>query len=52
MVGGIIMVIALVVVIPVGLFLTGGVLAALIGHLLRLEVDKKHEGSELLDLNG
>lgn len=52
MVGAVLVVIALLIVIPVGIIISGGVLAAIISHVLRVEVDKNHEGSELLDLNG
>ena len=52
MVGVILVVIALIVVIPVGVLMTGGVVAGVIGHVLRTDSDSNHEGSELLDLNG
>lgn len=45
------MVIVLVVVVPVGIILTGGLVAAIIGHRLRVDVERSHPGSELIDLN-
>lgn len=51
MVGAALVIIALLVVIPVGVFMTGGVAAGLIAHVLRTDVEKTHEGSELIDLN-
>ena len=51
MLGALIMVVVLVVVIPVGVLMTGGVVAGLVGHLLTHEAEVKHEGSELIALN-
>lgn len=51
MVGTIIFVIVLVLVIPVSVMMSGGIGAAIIGHFVRDDADKRHEGSELLDLN-
>lgn len=51
MVGAALVIIALLVVIPVGVLMTGGVAAGLIAHVLRTDVEKTHEGSELIDLN-
>ena len=45
------MVILLVVVMPVGILLSGAVAAALLGGLLKRDVDDTHRGSELLDLS-
>jgi hypothetical protein len=52
MIGPILVVIALLVVIPVGVIMSGGVLAGVIAHFLRVDVDTTHEGSELINLNG
>ena len=52
MVGAVLVIIALLVVIPVSVIMTGGIAAGLISHVLRVDVEKSHEGSELLDLNG
>ena len=49
--GAIAVVIALVIVIPIAVIMTGGILAAVIGTLLKLNGEKTHEGSELLELN-
>lgn len=52
MIGVVIIVIVLVVGIPVGILMSGGAGAGVIGFFLRKEADKNHEGSELIDLNG
>ena len=41
MLGALIMVFVLVVVIPVGVIMTGAVMAALLGHLVKEEADAK-----------
>ena len=45
------MVILLVVVVPVGILFSGAVAAALLGGLLKRDVDDTYQGSELLDLS-
>ena len=45
------MIILLVVVMPVGILLSGAVAAARLGGLLKRDVDDTHRGSELLDLS-
>jgi hypothetical protein len=52
MLGPVLVVIALILAIPVGVLMSGGVLAGVISSLLRLDVATSHEGSELLELNG
>ena len=52
MLGAAIMVILLVVVIPVGVLMSGAIGAWIIGHFLRADADARHDGSELIDLNG
>lgn len=52
MFGAILVVIALLVVIPVGVLISGGALAGIIGFFVQKDVDSAHEGSELIDLNG
>ncbi|MFN8049932.1 MAG: hypothetical protein U0Q22_00660 [Acidimicrobiales bacterium] len=52
MVGAVLVVIALLVVVPVGVLMSGGVLAGVIGFFVQKDVDEQHEGSELIDLNG
>lgn len=50
-VGAALVTIALVIVIPVSVMISGGVVAALIGTMLGREADARHQGSELIDLN-
>lgn len=52
MLGAIIAAIVIVVVIPVSVLMSGGLGAAIIGWFLRDDADNRHEGSELVDLNG
>jgi hypothetical protein len=49
--GVIAIVVALVVVLPVLVLLSGGVLSAVIGHFLGRDADARYEGSELLQLD-
>jgi hypothetical protein len=49
--GVIAIVVALVVVIPVLVLLSGGVLSAVIGFFLGRDADARYEGSELLQLD-
>jgi len=51
MFGAIVIVILLVVVIPVGVLVSGGALAGVIGWALRRNGEQTHEGSELIDSN-
>jgi hypothetical protein len=51
MAGAILIIIVLVAVIPVLVIVSGGVLAGVIGTALKINGDKTHEGSELIDLN-
>jgi hypothetical protein len=50
--GAILVIIALVVVIPVSVLISGGILSGIIGYFVQKDVDAQHEGSELIDLNG
>lgn len=52
MLGAAIIVFVLLIAIPVGLAMSGAVAAAVIGWFVREEADARHEGSELVDLNG
>ena len=52
MLGAAIMVFVLVIAIPVGVMVSGALGSVIIGWVLRTDVDDRHEGSELLDLNG
>jgi len=49
--GAVIMVLVLLVVLPVAMLIGGGVLAAILGASLDADARKRHEGSELVDLN-
>jgi hypothetical protein len=49
-IGAVVIVGVLLVLIPVLVFLTGGVVAALIGHLLTRDVEKEYEGTEYATL--
>ena len=51
MLGAIIIAIVIVIAIPVGVLVSGGVAAAVIGHFLREEGEASHPGSELIELN-
>ena len=51
MLGAVLMIILLVVVIPVGILVSGAVAASLLGGLLKRDVDAAHEGSELLEVS-
>ena len=49
--GAVIIAIVLLVVIPVGVIITGAVVATILGWSLKDNGDATHEGSELIDLN-
>ena len=51
MLGAVVMILLLVVVMPVGILMSGALAAALLGGLLKKDVDNTHAGSELLDLS-
>jgi hypothetical protein len=51
MIGPLLIVVALVVVLPVGFIIFGGVLAVILGQSLSKEGEYLNEGSELIDLN-
>ena len=51
MLGAVLMILVLVVVMPVGILVSGAVAASLLGGLLKKDVDASHEGSELLELS-
>ena len=52
MLGAAIIVFVLVIAIPVGVMMGGALASVIIGWIVRNDVDFRHEGSELLDLNG
>jgi hypothetical protein len=49
--GPVLIVIVLVVAIPVGVVVSGAAAAAVLGFLVKDEVDRNHAGSELLETN-
>ena len=49
--GAAIITIVLLVVIPVGVILTGAAVAGILGWALKDNGEATHEGSELIDLN-
>lgn len=51
MIGPAIIIVVLVVGIPVGVIMSGAVGAAVLGWLVKDDVDRTHEGSELLETN-
>ena len=51
MLGAVLMILLLVVVMPVGILMAGALAAALLGGILKKDVDTTHAGSELLDLS-
>ena len=51
MFGVIAIIVVLVVAIPVGVLMSGAIAAALLGGLVKADVDRSHEGSELLETN-
>ena len=49
--GVIAILIVLLVAIPVGVLMSGGVASALLGYVLKDEAETTHEGSELIETN-
>jgi hypothetical protein len=49
--GAVIIAFVLLVVIPVGVIITGAAVAGILGWALRDNGEATHEGSELIDLN-
>ena len=49
--GPIIIILVLVVAIPVSVMMSGAVISALLGFFISDEVNRSHEGSELLETN-
>ena len=50
MLGGLIIVVFLIAVVPPAIAMTMAAVAAGLGALLKTQVDSQHEGSELLEL--
>lgn len=51
MIGPILIAIVLLVVIPVGLLMSGAAMSAILGWFLREDAEDRYEGSELVELN-
>lgn len=51
MIGAVIIAVVLVIVIPVGVALSGAVVAGILGFFLTKEGEAANEGSELIELN-
>ena len=51
MLGAVILVVVIVFVLPSAVLISGGIASAVLGFFLKDEADRRHEGSELLDLN-
>ena len=51
MLGAVIVAAIIVVILPPLYFITGGILSAIMGWLLKHEAEEEHAGSELIDLN-
>lgn len=49
-IGPAIIVFVLIVAIPVGVLITGGVLAGILGTFLRSDADARYEGTEYVEL--
>lgn len=51
MIGPIVIVIVLLIAIPVGVSMSGGVVAGILGWALKDNGEQTHEGSELIDIS-
>jgi hypothetical protein len=51
MAGAVVIVVILLIAIPVGVIMSGAVMAAILGYFLRDDAEARHEGSELIDTN-
>jgi hypothetical protein len=51
MFGALAIIVVLVVFIPVGVLMSGAVASAILGWLVNDDVDRSHEGSELVETN-
>jgi membrane glycosyltransferase len=50
-IGAVVIVLVLLLLMPFLLFMTGAVVAAILGWALKSDAEQRHEGSELVDLN-
>ena len=51
MVGAVIIIVVLLLLMPFLLFMTGAIVAAILGWALKADAESRHEGSELIQLN-
>tara|TARA_Y100000590_G_C15499776_1_gene931109 strand:+ start:398 stop:577 length:180 start_codon:yes stop_codon:yes gene_type:complete len=51
MVGGVIIVVLLVAIVPVSIIMTGLLFSGLLGTILQKDVDTENEGTEMLELS-
>ncbi len=51
MAGSIVIIALLVVVVPVAIIMSGLVASGLLGWVIKRDVDRRHDGTELLDLS-
>lgn len=51
MIGAVLVVLACVIVIPVGVMMIGAAVSAFFGAVLKSNAEATHEGSELIDTN-
>ena len=51
MIGPILTVIAIVIVVPVSVLMSGALASAILGWFLKDDAETRYEGSELIDLN-
>lgn len=52
MTGALVLAFVIVVLLPVAFLVTGGVLSAVMGWMLKDDAEHRFQGSELLDLDG
>ena len=47
---GPIIIVAVLLLMPVGMFVTGGIIASLLGYVLKKDIDAEYDGTEYLNL--
>ena len=50
-IGPIAIILVIVVAIPIGVFISGGVFAGILGHFLKQDVEDEYAGTEYVDLS-
>jgi hypothetical protein len=50
-IGPILLIVFMVALFPIGFLLSGAALSGVWSHLFSADADKRHEGSELIELN-